>query len=91
MNNSDKNTAVLPLSIPRKTRQGFLLLALLAVLGAGALFHGIVAPLASVAPRSAPLSDVTTPLPHQSVPPHAANANAELGPGVVEPLLVASP
>lgn len=87
MNNPDTNTAVVRLPVPPRTRRGFLLLALLAVLGTAALFHGIASPLASEAPRSTPLGDVTTPLPQQSVPLHAANADTDVGLGVVEPML----
>lgn len=89
MNDSDTNTDVLRLPVPRKARVGFLFLSLLAVLGTGALVGGIAAPRPSVALRSAALSDVTTLL-EQSVPPHVVRADTDPGPGVAEPLLVGS-
>jgi hypothetical protein len=78
-----------PIAVTRG-RHLFLGVVLLAALISTVGFRSVVAPSASAAPGPSPRLDVTTSTPQQSRP-HMANADADLGPGEAEPVLVGSP
>jgi hypothetical protein len=91
MSASQVKTAVVPSPFHRRHPRRILLAALLAVLGAAAVYLGIGSPFASAAPGPAPPSHATTPTTEQSLPAYPANADADVGPGQVEPVLVGAP
>jgi hypothetical protein len=72
-------------------RQRLFVAAVLAVLGIGAASYGLRSRSALAEPGSASPPPATTFMTPQSVPPHAANADADFGPGQCEPCLVALP
>lgn len=79
-----------------KTKDGttiyyLLLAALLAALGAGAVYQRLGSPFASAAPLPAPPSHAMTPTTEQSLPAYPANADTDVGPGQIEPVLVGAP
>jgi hypothetical protein len=63
-----------------------LMAASLVPLGAGVVYPRLRSCFASAAPRLA-LRSGAAPMSKQSVPPHDANADADIGPGEVEPVL----
>jgi len=71
--------------------QPFFVAAALAVLAIGAGSYGIRSRVALAEPESASPPQATMPMPPQSVQSPAANADADVGPGHAEPLLVSSP
>lgn len=91
MSASQVKTAIVPSPFHRRSRRHLLLAASLAVLGAGAVYQGIASPFASAAPRPAPPSHAMTPTTEQSLPAYPANADADVGPGQCEPVLVGAP
>lgn len=64
------------------------LAALLTALGAAAFDQGIGPTFASAAPRAALPSRAMTSTTEQSLPVYPANADADVGPGQCEPVLV---
>ena len=91
MFDSERDTALVAPPVARRRRQHVLVAALLAVLGTGAVYRGLGWSLASAAPQPAPLSPAATPRIEQSLQPHEANADVDVGPGQMEPVLVSSP
>ena len=87
MNNSQRDAVIVVRSIGRQRRWHLLAGASLAVAGAGAIYHGLRSSAASAEPRAA-LPSPAQAMIQQSVQPHAANADADVGPGQVEPVLV---
>ncbi len=65
--------------------------AVLAVLGAAAVYQGIGSLFPSAGPRPAPPSHALTPTTEQSLPACSASADADIGPGNIEPMLVGTP
>ena len=90
MINFKPDTAIVAPPVGRRRRWRVLLAALLAVLGAGAVYRGHRSSLASAAPRPALPPPAQPPI-EQSVQPHHANADVDVGPGEVEPIPVGAP
>jgi len=91
MNTPDDGTTSLPLPFQHKRRRSRLLISsALSMLGAGAIYLGIGSPFASAAPQSFPPSSATAPI-QDSRQWHAADADADVGPGQCEPCVVVVP
>jgi len=91
MNAPQVKTAVVSSPFHRRNRPRILLAALVAVFGASAIYLGIGSPFASAAPESVPPSSATAPSIQDSQQWHAADADADVGPGDCEPCVVGSP
>jgi len=90
MNTPDNGTTSLPFPFQHKRRLSRLLIATaLAMLGAGAIYLGLGS-FASAAPQSAPPSSATATI-QDSQQWHAADADADVGPGQCEPCVLVVP
>jgi hypothetical protein len=91
MNTPDDGNTSLLLPFQYKRRRSRLLIATaLAMLGAGAIHLGVGSPFASAAPQSAPPSSATATI-QDSQQWHAADADADVGPGQCEPCVLVVP
>jgi len=88
---SEAMSAIPGPAVSRSGRRLFLFAAILASLLTGAWFRGIITPVASAAPESSPRLAAPTAPTEQALAPHEANADADIGPGQAEPVLVSSP
>ncbi len=75
--------------VQRRTRWPIIVATSLAILCGGAVYHGRSSSLASAAPRPALPVPVETRRAQQSVQPQEASADTDVGPGQIEPVLVA--
>jgi hypothetical protein len=75
--------------VQRRTRWPVIVATSLAILCGGAVYHGRSSSLASAAPRPALSVPAEARRVQQSVQPHDANADTDIGPGQMEPVLVA--
>ncbi len=92
MKRPDDGTTSLPLPFQHKWQRNSLFIATtLTLLGAGAIYLGIGSPFASAATQSVPPSSATAPGIQDSQEWHAADADADVGPGQCEPCVVVVP
>lgn len=92
MNTPNDGATSLPLPFHHKRRRNGLLIATaLTLLGAGAIYLGLGSPFASAATPSVPSSSMTAPGSQDSQQWHAADADADVGPGQCEPCVVFVP